>query len=161
MEEADLAAVAAIYAHYVETAYATFDLEAPDEATWRARLDSTRRAGRPWLVADLGGEIAGYATMSSFRSKPAYDSTVESTVYLRSDATGRGLGRPLYATALQRAAAGGFHLAVAGIALPNPSSVALHERLGFAPVGVFSEVGHKHGAWRDVGWWQLRLDTLR
>ncbi len=103
-----------------------------------------------------GGELLGYASTSKFGEKPAYRSTIEMTIYLREDARGRGIGRPLYELAL-REAARSFHLAVAGITLPNEASVALHEQLGFTRIGVFEEVGHKLGHWRDVGWWQLRL----
>jgi len=157
--EADLGAIGRIYAHYVEHTYATFDLEPPDLATWRARWAAAQRQRQPWLVAEVADRVVGYATTSSHRPKPAYDTTVESTVYLDPGAAGRGVGRALYATAL-REAAGRFHVAVAGIALPNPASVALHEALGFTAVGVFEEVGRKFGAWHDVGWWQLRLQTL-
>jgi phosphinothricin acetyltransferase len=156
--DGDLAAISSIYAHYVEHTYVTFELAVPSLAAWAEKLAAARTAGHPWLVAESGeGDGAvGYATCSTFNRKPAYRSTVETTVYLRESVVGRGIGRTLYA-ALMREASASFHLAVAGIALPNPRSVALHERLGFTPVGVFGEVGHKLGAWRDVGWWQLRL----
>jgi phosphinothricin acetyltransferase len=153
----DLAAIAAIYAHYVENTVITFDLEPPPAAAWRAKWDAAQSAGYPWFVAESdGGELLGYVSASEFRARLAYRSTIETTIYLREDARGRGIGRPLYELAL-REAARSFHLAVAGITLPNDASVALHERLGFTHVGVFEEVGHKLGQWRDVGYWQLRL----
>jgi phosphinothricin acetyltransferase len=156
-EVGDLAAIAAIYAHYVENTVITFDLEPPSAAAWRAKWDAAQAGGHRWFVADsAGGELLGYVSTSEFRERLAYRSTIETTIYLREDARGRGIGRPLYELAL-REAAQSFHLAVAGITLPNEASVALHERLGFTPVGVFEEVGHKFGAFRDVGWWQLRL----
>jgi phosphinothricin acetyltransferase len=153
----DLASIASIYAHYVEHTYITFELEAPSVQTWAQEWRAARAAGYPWLVAQAGDRVVGYATCSAFNRKPAYRSTVATTIYLGEARVGRGLGRGLYAALLERAAES-FHLAAAGIALPNPRSVALHERLGFARVGVFEEVGHKLGGWRDVGWWQLRLD---
>jgi phosphinothricin acetyltransferase len=153
----DLAAIAAIYAPYVENTVITFDLEPPSAAAWRAKWDAAQAGGYPWFVAEAeGGELLGYVSTSKFAAKPAYRSTIEMTIYLRDDACGRGIGRQLYELAL-REAARSFHLAVAGITLPNEASVALHERLGFTRVGVFEEVGHKLGQWRDVGWWQLRL----
>ena len=112
-------------------------------------------------MAEAGGAVTGYATASPFRPKAAYAPTVETTVYLAPGHAGRGTGRALYGTLLDACAAAGFHRAVAGITLPNPASAALHERLGFALVGVFSEVGHKHGAWHDVAWYQLALDQRR
>jgi L-amino acid N-acyltransferase YncA len=155
--EHDLAAVAAMYAHYVEHTVITFDLEAPSLEAWRERHRAAAAAGRPWLVADSGGALAGYATASAFRPKAAYGGTVETTIYLAAGAEGSGLGRRLYGALLDAATAAGFHLAVAGATLPNPASVALHERLGFEPVGTFREVGFKFGSWRDVAWWQRIL----
>jgi phosphinothricin acetyltransferase len=154
----DLPAIASIYAHYVEHTYITFELAAPSLKDWTEKRAAARAAGHPWLVADIGerGGVVGYATCSTFNPKPAYRSTVETTIYLAEPAVGQGIGRPLY-EALLAEAAGPFHVALAAIALPNPRSVALHERLGFTAVGVLEEVGHKLGAWRDVGWWQRRL----
>jgi len=157
-EGADLPAIADIYAHYVEHTVVTFDLEAPDLAAWERRWGAAAKAGYPWWVAVLDGECSGYLTAAEFRPKPAYGRTVETTIYLAPEATGRGLGGALYEVALPELGRRGFHLATAGITLPNPASVALHERHGFTPVGVFEEVGYKLGGWRDVGWWQRRLD---
>jgi phosphinothricin acetyltransferase len=153
----DLDAIAAIYSYYVENTVITFDLEPPSAADWHAKWDAAQAGGHPWFVAESdGGELLGYVSTSEFRARLAYRSTIETTIYLRDDARSRGIGRPLYELAL-REAARSFHLAVAGITLPNEASVALHERLGFTRVGVFEEVGHKFGAFHDVGWWQLRL----
>jgi phosphinothricin acetyltransferase len=153
----DLAAIAAIYAPYVEKTAITFDLEPPSAAAWRAKWDAAQNGGHPWFVAEAeGGELLGYVSTSQFMPRLAYRSTIQTTIYLREDARGRGIGTALYELAL-REAARSFHRAVAGITLPNEASVALHERLGFTRVGVFEEVGHKLGQWRDVGWWQLRL----
>jgi L-amino acid N-acyltransferase YncA len=152
----DLDAIAEIYAYYVEHTYITFELEPPSTQEWRSRWDEGRSAGRPWAVAESGGEVLAYAYAGVWNRRPAYRSTVETTIYVRRDACGRGIGRPLYERLLGEAARS-FHVAVAGIALPNAASVALHEKLGFTRVGVFCEVGHKLGAWRDVGWWQRPL----
>jgi phosphinothricin acetyltransferase len=155
---ADVEAIASIYAHYVEHTFITFDLDAPSAEGWRARWQEAQTVGYPWVVAERAGAVVGFVTTGAFRPKAAYRSTVETTIYLAREATGQGIGRPLYELALRELAASGlFHLATAGIALPNAASVELHERLGFTRVGVFEEVGHKLGAWRDVGWWQRRL----
>jgi len=154
VEAGDLGTVAAIYAHYVEHSYATFDLEVPTAADWWTRWEGARALGQPWLIREDG---AGYAIAATFNVRPGWRSTVSTAIYVRPERTGEGLGRPLYAALLDAAAERGFHVAVAGIALPNASSVALHEGLGYAPVGVMHEVGHKLGAWRDVGYWQRRL----
>jgi len=155
--EADLEAIAAVHAHYVEGTVATFDVEPLPVEGWREKWSAGRDADHPWLVAEEGGEVVGFAYCGPFRPKAAYRPTVETTIYLESGAVGRGIGRSLYAELLGEAARRGFHLAVAGITLPNEASLALHAGLGFTEVGVFSEVGHKLGEWRDVGWWQLRL----
>jgi len=149
--------VAGIYAHYVLHTFITFDLEAPTPGEWQASWTVAGRDGHPWWVAEDGGEVVGFLSTGPFRSRAAYRPTIETTIYLAPHACGRGLGRALYETALPRLAELGFHRATAGIALPNPASVALHERMGFELVGVFDEVGHKLGSWRDVGWWRCRL----
>ena len=152
----DLTAIADIYAHEVHTAVSTFDLEPPGEDYWRAKLDS-REPGDHLLVAEEDG-ILGYAYSSSYRTRPAYRHTRETSVYLADGARGRGLGRALYDDLLARLRADEVHVVVALIALPNPASIALHEAFGFEEVGVMREVGRKFDRWIDTGWWQLRLD---
>jgi L-amino acid N-acyltransferase YncA len=151
----DLPTIAAITAHYVAHTAIHFAYQPPtvDELTaaWEAR-------GRQvWLVDDDGGAVVGYAKSDRFRARAAYDRSTEVGVYLAPDVRGRGRGRALVATLLDRLTAAGFHLAIAGIALPNPASVALFEGAGFTAVGVFREVGWKFDAWHDVGFWQRRL----
>lgn len=153
---ADLPAIAAITAYYVEHTAIHFGYQPPTvaelTAAWAAR---DRHA---WLVATAAdGAVIGYAKSDRFRARAAYDRSAELGVYLAPDHTGRGVGRALIAALIARLAAADFHLAVAGIALPNPASVALFERAGFTPVGVFREVGWKFDAWHDVGFWQRRL----
>jgi L-amino acid N-acyltransferase YncA len=123
----------------------------------RARIDRTLPT-LPWLVAeDAAGEVCGYAYAGKHRERPAYQWSVDTTVYIRADQRGLGIGRALYERLLAILREFGYCQAFAGIALPNAGSVALHQALGFEPIGVYRGVGYKHGAWHDVGWWQKTL----
>jgi phosphinothricin acetyltransferase len=153
--EADLAAVAAIYAHEVDTGVATFDTEPREAGSWAAYL--TGVDGHHLLVAVDDGQVVGYASAGPYRPKNGYRLTRETTIYLSPGATGQGLGRRLYDALLDRLVADGMHLAVAGVAQPNPASEALHRACGFEEVGVMRQVGHKQGRFIDVRWWQRLL----
>jgi len=155
-EPADLPTVAAIYEHEARAGHATFDVEGRSDADWRRYLDSDR-SGDHFLVAEGDGGVAGFAYSSTYRPKPAYDTTRETTVYVASDARGRGVGRALYDALLARLADDRVHLALAGVALPNDASLALHRSCGFTEVGVMREVGWKHERWVDVLWLQRRV----
>lgn len=153
----DSAAIADLYAPYVTGGVVSFETEPPDASAMRARIEAGEDL-YPWIVAeDSDGTILGYAYAARFRERPAYRFTVETTVYLRPDACGRGLGAALCAPLLATLEAQGFTQAIAAITLPNDPSVRLHERLGFAPAGVYRQVGWKLGAWHDVGLWQRPL----
>jgi phosphinothricin acetyltransferase len=110
-----------------------------------------------WLVAERDGKVVGYAYGGRHRDRAAYDRTVEVSAYIDGSAQRTGLGRRLYTELFARLKDRGFRLLVAGITLPNEASVAIHEALGFEPVGVYKNVGFKNGEWWDVGWWQLDL----
>jgi L-amino acid N-acyltransferase YncA len=153
---ADAAACAAIYRPYVERTAISFELEPPTAAEMAARIERTT-ARTPWLVAELDGVVGGYAYGSRHRDRPAYDWTVETTVYVRESSTGRGIGRALMTALLDILRLQGFHLAVAGITTPNAASVALHRALGFRRVGAFEAMGWKSGAWHGVEWLSLEL----
>jgi phosphinothricin acetyltransferase len=114
-------------------------------------------ATHPWLVEERDGEVVGYAYGSEHRVRAAYRWAVEVTVYVDQAHHREGVGRRLYEALLDRLRVQGFRMAFAGITLPNDASVGLHEALGFQPVGVYSRIGWKAGAWQDVGWWQLDL----
>jgi L-amino acid N-acyltransferase YncA len=158
--EADLPAVKAIYDHQVLTGTATFDLEPPPADYWRTRLGSTEN-GDHLLVAAEDETVLGYACSASYRSRPAYSCTRETSVYLGADAVGRRVGRALYEDLLARLRADGVHTVLAVIATPNPASEALHRSCGFEQVGVLPGVGHKFGRWIDTAFWALVLEPAR
>lgn len=152
----DAGACAAIYAPHVEGSAASFEEEAPGAAAMAERIAAAQPT-HPWLVAASGGGVAGFAYGCRHRERAAYRWSADVSIYVDADSRRAGVGRALYAELLDRLRAQGFHLACAGITLPNEASVALHESFGFEPVGVYRRVGWKAGAWRDVGWWQLQL----
>lgn len=154
--ESDLAGVAAIYAEQVRTGISTFDLDAPGLGYWQHRLDSTE-PGDHFLVADRDGDVVGFAYSSSYRPRPGYRLTRETSVYLAEDARGQGLGRLLYDALVPLLRIDGMHVALALVALPNPASVALHEACGFEHLGTMREVGRKFDRWLDTAWYQLLL----
>lgn len=155
--EDDAAAIAAIYNHYVAHTCTTFETEPVMPATMAQRIAEATAAALPWRVAQTADGIAGYAHASAWKGRCAYRYTLESSVYLDPAHTGRGIGRPLYIALIDAIAARGMHAVIAGIALPNPASIALHEQLGFRAAGRFEQVGHKFERWVDVGYWQLLL----
>jgi phosphinothricin acetyltransferase len=113
----------------------------------------------PWLVGEREGEVLGYVYATRHRARAAYQWSVDVSVYIRADLRRTGLGRALYTSLFDLLVLQRFHNCYAGITLPNPGSVGLHEALGFQPVGVYRHVGYKLAAWHDVGWWQLTLPT--
>ncbi|GAB3624973.1 GNAT family N-acetyltransferase [Mariniluteicoccus endophyticus] len=153
----DLPAIVELYNHYVLETIATFaitPLTVADREEWFARFapDGPHQC----LVAiDDDGSLLGYASSGPARHLEAYDASVEVSVYLSAECTGRGIGRQLYAALFDRLQ--GVHRAYACISLPNEASVALHRKLGFRSVGRWSEAGRKFGRWIDVEWMELRL----
>ena len=153
---ADAAAIAAIYNHYVGTTPISMETDPVADEEMARRIAEVQDGALPWLVMLDEGRVLGYAYASKWRARPGYRHAAESTVYLDHGQRGRGLGLVLYRSLLARLE-GRFHAVIGGIALPNAASIALHERLGFRQVACFPEVGHKFGAWVDVGYWQLTL----
>ncbi len=153
----DAAAIAAIYGHYIAHTIITFELEPVGIEAMRDRIAAVQAQGLPWLVAEDGDGIAGYAYAGPWRARAAYRHSVETSVYLAPAATGRGIGSALYRALIDALHGGGVHAAIGGIALPNAASVRLHERLGFVQVAHFRQVGRKFDRWIDVGYWQLLL----
>lgn len=154
----DAESIAAIYAPVVTGSAISFEEAPPGPDEIGGRMLGSPRL--PWLVADDAGRVGGYAYASEHRLRPAYRWSADCSVYLDPGYRGRGLGRLLYEHLISEVRDLGYVSLFAGIALPNAASVGLHEAVGFRPVGVFRDVGYKFGAWRDVGWWQLRLRDL-
>jgi L-amino acid N-acyltransferase YncA len=152
----DVPGIAAIYDEQVRTAISTFDLEPPRTSYW-SHLLASEEPGDHFLVADDDDSVAGFAYAGSYRPRPGYRLTRETSVYLDPAFRGRGLGRRLYGDLLPRLTADGMHVALALIALPNPASVALHEACGFAHLGTMRQVGHKFDRWIDTAWYQRDL----
>jgi len=152
----DAAACAAIYAPYVEGDPTSFEEHAPEADAMAARI-ARCAATHAWLVCERDGAVVGFAYAGPHRERAAYRWATDVSVYLDGAHRGRGVGRALYEDLFERLRAQRFRIACAGITLPNDASVGLHEALGFELVGVYRGIGWKAGAWRDVGWWQLRL----
>lgn len=152
----DAAACAAIYAPHVEGSPVSFEEQAPSAEGMAARIERVA-ATHAWLVAEREGRVVGYAYATKYNERPAYRWSAGVSVYVADEFRGRGAGRALYEALFERLRERGFRMACAGITLPNEASVALHESLGFEQVGLNRHIGWKHGAWRDVGWWQLEL----
>jgi L-amino acid N-acyltransferase YncA len=154
----DGAACAAIYAPSVEASPISFELVPPDGAEFGARIAKYSKLHQ-FLVAEEDGEVIGYAYACQWQQRPAYRWSVESSVYIAGAHHGKGIGRALYAELFGRLRAQGFRTVVAGITLPNPASIGLHESMGFESIGALRDIGWKDG-WRDVGYWQLYLQPL-
>jgi phosphinothricin acetyltransferase len=154
--DSDADRVAAIYRPSVEAAATSFETEAPDRAEMARRIVDTTRTF-PWLVCERDGRVAGYAYASQHRVRAAYRWSVDTAIYVDADCRRSGVGRGLYLSLFAVLDAQGYVNAYAGITLPNPGSVAIHESVGFRAVGVYHRVGYKLGAWHDVGWWEREL----
>ena len=163
----DAAACAAIYAPYVRDTAVTFELEPPDAAEIRRRIEKVLLR-HPWIVAERGGGIAGFAYASPFRARPAYDRTAETTIYVRGGARGTGVGRRLYGELERLCAAQGILDLEACVAVPAPgaapgdphlpdASPAFHRRMGYAEVGRFARCGRKFGRWYGVSWMEKTI----
>jgi L-amino acid N-acyltransferase YncA len=155
----DAAAVAAIYAPYCESSAISFEMVAPssDEMAKRIR---TIGANKPWLVLEDRNEITGYAYASAHHERAAYQWSVSTAIYVSGAHQRRGVGRALYTTLFEILRELGYFKATAGITLPNPASVGLHEAFGFTRVGVYRQIGHKLGAWHDVAWFEAEVQPV-
>jgi len=152
----DAEAILAIYTPIVRETAISFEVEPPTYVEMHERIATTLRR-LPWLVCERQGEVLGYVYASPHRARAAYQWSVDVSVYIQAKARRTGMGRALYHALFQLLSLQGFYQCFAGITLPNPASVGLHEALGFQPVGVYQAVGYKLGGWHDVGWWQRAL----
>jgi phosphinothricin acetyltransferase len=147
----DIPATTAIYGHAVRYGFASFEIDPPDAAEMTRRFEAVALAGYPYLVAEIGGAVVGYAYAGPYRARPAYRSTVENSVYVRDDFQGRGVGRRLLMALVEATGARGFRQMVAIIGdSGNAASIRLHESVGFEHVGVLRSVGWKSGRWLDT-----------
>jgi phosphinothricin acetyltransferase len=153
----DAAAIAALYAHYVLHSTVTFEEQPVDADEIARRMAAVEAAGLPWLVREVDGRLAAYAYATPWRPRSAYRFSVEVTVYVADDARGQGHGRALYTELFAQLQSRGLHAVLAGITLPNDSSIALHEAMGMTKVAHLPEVGFKFGRWLDVGYWHRLL----
>jgi len=153
----DAGQISRLYNYYIENTTITFEEDpvSPEEMERRI-LSITEKL--PWFVFCDGEDITGYAYASSWRVRPAYRYSVETTVYVKKGYTGNGTGRELYSALLDELKKLGYHLAIAGIALPNEPSRLIHEKTGFVKAAHFREVGFKFGKWLDVGYWEKHLE---
>lgn len=150
-QDADLPAIAAIYAHHVRHGTGTFEIDPPSVADMTARRAEVLARGLPWLVAELDGRVVGYAYCNWFKPRPAYRFSAEDSIYLDPAAHGRGLGRELLAALLAKAQAAGVRKMIAVIGdSANAGSIGVHRTLGFSQVGVLASCGWKFGRWLDV-----------
>lgn len=152
---ADAKAIAKIYNHYIFNSIITFDEESVDQQTMEARINS--REKMLWWVFEEGDQIVAYAHPTLWKSRSAYRFTVESSIYVAPQHQKKGIGLQLYKHLIQSLKEEDFHVALAGIALPNDQSVSFHEKLGFKKVGQLEEVGFKFNRRIDVGYWELKL----
>lgn len=152
----DAADLVAIYAPYVENTTITFETEIPTVADFASRIEKTLEKF-PYLVAVEEGKILGYAYASTYYARAAYDWTVELSVYVSREVRGKGIGSLLYAALEEELTVRGFKNFLACIALPNPASLALHEKRGYERVAHFKKVGYKFGTWHDIVWLQKSL----
>lgn len=155
---ADIPAITAIYAVEVTGFVNTYEYEVPNEAEMSRRMQDITGRGFPYLVAEVDGQVAGYAYASSFRSRAAYHWVVENSVYVAAAAQGRGVGAALMQALIDACIARGFRQMVAVIGEPtNTASIRLHERFGFHHIGTLPGIAWKHGRWLDTVFMQRAL----
>ena len=152
----DIKDICNIYNYYIENTKITFEEQLVTEDIMKGRVSDILK-NYPWIVFEEEGHILGYAYASRWKSRKAYDFSVESSIYVDNKFGGRGIGSSLYKELIERLMKININAVIGGVALPNEPSVKLHEKLGFIKVAQFPSVGYKFGTWLDVGYWQLNL----
>ena len=155
IEDSD--AIAAIYNHYVVNSTVTFEVDAITDVEIAKRIQANLASGLPWLVAEINGKVIGYCYATPWKARKAYQHSVEISVYLDADSHTKGIGSQLYAALFTQLKMQNVHAVMAGIALPNEASIALHEKHNMQKVAHFKQVGKKFGQWIDVAYWQVIL----
>jgi phosphinothricin acetyltransferase len=150
----DADGINAVYNHYIRETPITFDIEEWDLPTRDAWIRSHTGGRHQALVAVDDGRVVGYASTGPWRPKAAYERSVETTIYIAADQVGRGYGPALYAALFDTVGGHDIHRFLAGVTMPNPGSVAIHEAFGFRRVGYFTEQGYKFGRYWDVAWFE-------
>lgn len=153
----DAEAIVAIYNHYVLNTEISFEEAAVTGQEMARRIAEVQDGELPWLVLEDNGVLAGYAYATKWRVRHAYRFSVECSVYLAPACARKGYGTAIYTALFERLRSAGRQIAIGGIALPNASSIALHEKMGFEKVAHFQQVGFKFNRWIDVGYWQMNL----
>jgi L-amino acid N-acyltransferase YncA len=158
--EADLDRITAIYADAVEHGTASYELEPPSRKEMVARFVALTEAQYPYIVAEAGGVVVGYAYASAFRPRPAYRFIAEDSIYVAPEAKGRGVGKALLERLIVETQVLGFRqlIAVIGDGRPDSPSVKLHEKAGFRHSGRLEGSGYKHGRWLDTVFMQLTMN---
>ncbi|MDV7188200.1 arsinothricin resistance N-acetyltransferase ArsN1 family B [Lutibacter sp. TH_r2] len=152
----DASAIAEIYNFHVYNTIVTFDLIPVSASEMKETIQNVIKK-YPWFVYEIDNKVVGYAYASYWKTRSAYDATVESSIYISEKAIGNGIGKQLYNHLLNELKQQKIHAVIGGISLPNKASVAIHEKFGFKKVAHFTEVGFKFNKWIDVGYWQLTL----
>lgn len=150
----DIEAITGIYNHYIENTYISFEEVPLTLSEMKARIEKVCSLQLPWLVAEQDGTIIGYAYASPWHTRAAYKFSAEITVYLSPQHQNQGWGSRLYERLFSLLSLSDTHTVIAGIALPNPGSIALHEKFGLKKAAHYKEVGFKYGKWIDVAFWQ-------
>lgn len=155
--ESDVQAIADIYNYYIKNTVVTFEELPVTQNDIIERIGKITGSNLPWLIAEDAGAVIGYAYAGKWNVRSAYRRTVEVTVYLSNSSLSKGWGTRLYHALFGMLREKSIHIVIGGITLPNPASVALHEKFGMTKAAHFKEVGYKFGQWLDVGYWQTEL----
>ncbi|MEQ8323178.1 MAG: N-acetyltransferase family protein [Vicingaceae bacterium] len=158
--ESDMPQICDIYNHYIRNTVVTFDLSERDKESFAQEMTILSKEF-PLLVATQGETVLGYAYANKWKNRKAYDQAVESSIYMDPEFTSKGIGYHLYLSLINHLRKKEVHSMIAGISLPNVTSVRLHEKLGFHKVAHFREVGRKFDKWIDVGYWELILPAKK
>ena len=152
----DASAMLDIYAPFIRDNAVSFEIDVPTPEEFASRV-TQKLSMYPWLVCEVEGKVVGYAYASDHATRDAYQWSVDVSLYITEYYRRHGVGRALYTSLFASLRLQGYFNAYAGITLPNPASVGVHEAMGFTHIGTFQDVGHKFEGWHSVGWWGLAL----